>query len=797
MKKLNKVLLLLMLVLSACVKNEEPAGGYISAVMEGEQTKTAVTDEGRFTWSSGDNVWLGTTSGGVTGILSAGAGTSKAEFAYGTFFGELTGKAVYPYNPGHAIKGNVLSVALPASYDLGTSLSNTNTVMCGVNIDGTFQFSHLAGVMSFKFKNVPAGTDRFQITLDKKVNGTFVVDLDSDQPVVEAGAAVEDDDKTITLNFTPLQTTSDISLYVPLPVGTYTSIALDLWAGEQSVWSYSNTVTNTINRKTLKLMPTITLGGTVGGDIVGGDTDGGADDELSRLVSRINADIDALKTIVTAAECDDYVISAVQTNGACCTITFSQSGSATLDYGELTLDVSVPVIGVQKDAGVYYWTLNGILLRDLRGNLVPVVGNEGQIPQLKINDNVWYLSSDNGSNWERVAAVGEAQSTRVPYTLVHGNRYSTDHITATTRATIMPYTVVVPAGVTIKPIEGYEWGWYKNVNVENPHSSTLGSSGWVTATYTGTGAAIGVTIKKKTSVDFDFSVDSSNPTDYFEVSDPSIWYYQSDASATDALVFKAIDVSNQYYVLITMCDGTVFQIKTKSAIEQQQSSIWFGKKMTCVGDSITAGSGTTKTYWQIMEENLGLSSMTGMGVAGSCVSAQSDYKTNNSPLINRYSKIPDSDIITIFMGTNDYGHETPLGSISDSEDVSFYGALNVAISGIIAAHPDAFIAWITPMHRYGRGSSQILGTPFTYDYLPNGRGHTLGDYVDAIKNVCEKYSIPVVDLFSNLDLDPSIEEIRTKYMPDGLHPNAAGHEQIAIMVTAQLESLYKAWTEEK
>ena len=786
MKNLNKVLLLMMLVLSACVKDEEPvAGGYISAVMEGGQTKTAVTDEGSFTWTAGDEVWLGTTSGGVVGTLSAGAGTSKAEFTYGTFFGELTGKAVYPYNVGHVIKDNELSMVLPASYDLGSTLSNTNALMYGVNVDGTFKFSHLAGVMRFKFKNVPAGTDRFQITLDKKVNGTFVVDLDSDQPVVETGTAAEEADKVVTLNFTPLQTVSDIALYVPLPVGTYTSIGLDLWAGDQSVWTYSNTVTNTINRKALKLMPTITLGGTVGGDICGDGTD-----ELNTLVNNINGNIAALKIVVTAVERDDYVTNVTQFNETSYKMTFSQSGSAILDYGELTLDVSVPVVGVQKDAGVYYWTLNGILLRDLRGNLLPVVGNEGQIPQLKINANVWYFSSDNGSNWERVATVGDAQSSRTPYTLVHGNRYSTDHVTATTRATIMPYTVVVPAGVTIKPIEGYEWGWYKNVNVDNPYNSTLGSSGWVTATYTGTGEAIGVTVKKKTSADFDFSVDSSNPADYFEASDPSIWYYESDTSATNASVFKVIDVSNQYYVLITMCDGTVFQIKTKSAIEHQQSSFWFGKKMTCIGDSITAGSGTTKTYWQIMDETLALASMTGMGVSGSCVSSQSDYGTNNSPLINRYSKIPDSDIITIFMGTNDYGHETPLGSIHDAEDVSFYGALNVVIPGIIAAHPDAYIVWITPMHRYGRGNSQILGTPFTYDYLPNGRGHTLKDYVDAIKMVCERHSIPVIDLFSNIGIDPSIQEVRTKYMPDGLHPNAAGHERIASMVIAQLESLY-------
>ena len=250
----------MLLVLSACVKNEDPvAGGYVSAVMEGEQTKTAVTDEGSFTWSADDKVWLGTTSGGVTGTLSSGAGTSKAEFSYDTIFGEMTNKAVYPYNSGHKISGNELSVVLPASYDLGSSLSNTNAVMYGVNVGGTFQFSHLAGVMRFKFKNVPVGTDKFKITLDKKVNGTFVVDLGSDQPIVEAGTTAEEADKTITLNFAPLQEVSDISLYIPLPVGTYASLALNLWAGDKAVWTYSNTVTNTISRKTLKLMPTITI----------------------------------------------------------------------------------------------------------------------------------------------------------------------------------------------------------------------------------------------------------------------------------------------------------------------------------------------------------------------------------------------------------------------------------------------------------------------------------------------------------------------------------------------------------
>ena len=70
--------------ISSCAVDEVPSGeGVIEAVMENEDTRTSVTDEGLFTWSSGDQVWLETTSGSVVGTLSSGAGTSSAQFSYG------------------------------------------------------------------------------------------------------------------------------------------------------------------------------------------------------------------------------------------------------------------------------------------------------------------------------------------------------------------------------------------------------------------------------------------------------------------------------------------------------------------------------------------------------------------------------------------------------------------------------------------------------------------------------------------------------------------------------------------
>ncbi len=219
---------------------------------------------------------------------------------------------------------------------------------------------------------------------------------------------------------------------------------------------------------------------------------------------------------------------------------------------------------------------------------------------------------------------------------------------------------------------------------------------------------------------------------------------------------------------------------------------WEDRSAVFVGDSITAGSGTTKIYYEYLEESLGFGSVTPMGVAGSCISAASDYGQANQPLINRYQDIPSADLIVIFMGTNDYGHETPLGSVGDAQDGTFYGALNVIIPALTASHPSGKIVFVTPLQRYGFGTSKILGTPFTSDDVANGVGAALGDYVDALKTVCTNNGVSVIDLYTECILDPADAETRANYMPDGLHPNAAGHEVIAGIMESHIRGFEPA-----
>ena len=223
----------------------------------------------------------------------------------------------------------------------------------------------------------------------------------------------------------------------------------------------------------------------------------------------------------------------------------------------------------------------------------------------------------------------------------------------------------------------------------------------------------------------------------------------------------------------------------------KQEEDWTKKTAVFVGDSITYGKGTTEIYHDILATELNLTSKVSMGVSGSTISVNSDYGSSKQPLIERYKNIPSADLIMIFMGTNDYGHETPLGTIEDSTDISFYGALNVIIPALQERHPNSTIVLVTPIHRYGYGTSGILGTSLTYDNIPNGVNATLGDYVTALKNIAYKYSVPVIDLFNLYPIDPTIESVRTEYIPDGVHPNDAGHVVLAETIKNTLELIPK------
>ena len=138
-------------------------------------------------------------------------------------------------------------------------------------------------------------------------------------------------------------------------------------------------------------------------------------ERLEQQCKEMNTNIQSLQTLVSALQQNAMVSSlAPITQGSDTlgyTITLTNGQSLTIHHGQDGTDGTAPVIGVRQDTdGLYYWTLNGEWLLDADSHQIPVTrtnGQNGLTPQLKIQDDIWYLSY-NGTNWQPLGpATGE------------------------------------------------------------------------------------------------------------------------------------------------------------------------------------------------------------------------------------------------------------------------------------------------------------------------------------------------------------------------------------------------------
>lgn len=169
--------------------------------------------------------------------------------------------------------------------------------------------------------------------------------------------------------------------------------------------------------------------------------------KLEELCKQMNTNISSLQTLVTALQENDYVTDVTpimkdnQEIGY--TITFGKGNTISIYHGKNGQNGdkgATPVIGVKQDAdGLYYWTLNGEWLTDqATGAKIKAQGIDGQdgsvgesgiTPKLKIENDYWFISYNNGESWEQLGkATGENGSNGDSMFSGIDNETSTDYI---------------------------------------------------------------------------------------------------------------------------------------------------------------------------------------------------------------------------------------------------------------------------------------------------------------------------------------------------------------------------------
>lgn len=219
-----------------------------------------------------------------------------------------------------------------------------------------------------------------------------------------------------------------------------------------------------------------------------------------------------------------------------------------------------------------------------------------------------------------------------------------------------------------------------------------------------------------------------------------------------------------------------------------------GLKINFLGDSITQGdvgpTGREFAYHALLKAECGLAEARNYGINGTTLANRQGTPENEEQeflfshsFCQRFQEMDDdADAVVVFGGTNDHSAgEAPLGTFEDRTPDTFYGACHYLFRGLLLKYLGKPVVVMTALHR--DKELCLKGFHRTFDT------GTLKDYVEIVREVAEYYGIPVLDLFAISSIQPEIPEHKQMYMPDGIHPNNAGHAIIARKLKTFLEAL--------
>jgi lysophospholipase L1-like esterase len=144
-----------------------------------------------------------------------------------------------------------------------------------------------------------------------------------------------------------------------------------------------------------------------------------------------------------------------------------------------------------------------------------------------------------------------------------------------------------------------------------------------------------------------------------------------------------------------------------------------------------------------------------------------------------------ADLYTVFLGTNDWWQDRPLGRFADYQNDSgnetVYGSFRIIINKLRRLNPDAKILLITPMQRtdfvyIGDANNNAYGS------YKEKNGQTLEQFASAIDSIGKSEGFDVLDLYHKRGMDIK-HLVKFKHLKDpqtGQYKNYRYPEYIGI-----------------
>ncbi|WP_368263393.1 SGNH/GDSL hydrolase family protein, partial [Clostridium disporicum] len=219
------------------------------------------------------------------------------------------------------------------------------------------------------------------------------------------------------------------------------------------------------------------------------------------------------------------------------------------------------------------------------------------------------------------------------------------------------------------------------------------------------------------------------------------------------------------------------------------SSPLSGKKINCLGDSITSIDYTLPTWWQQIASKTG-AIFNNYGISGTCIGFNEIRETANGKCFcNRYMDMDTTaDGVIVMGGTNDY--EIKLGTWNDTTNETFYGALNVLLKGLLETYKGKPIIFMTPIQQANDYINNMID-PVTPIQSNSNSSVQLQLRAEAIKRKCMQYGVTCIDLYNTSGIN-GVDSSKIYYRSgDVTHPSEYGQRIIADNLLPILESKFK------
>ena len=214
-----------------------------------------------------------------------------------------------------------------------------------------------------------------------------------------------------------------------------------------------------------------------------------------------------------------------------------------------------------------------------------------------------------------------------------------------------------------------------------------------------------------------------------------------------------------------------------------------GKKAGFLGDSITAGldpdnpSKMLANPWvSQLKELCGFSEVINYGIPSTTISTNntvSNWNQLRQPMCERYKQMADDlDVIGLKASINDFWLNQPVGTYGSEDTSTIYGAFNVTLKGLKEKYPNGKIFVMLPLDYRDKN----------YGLNTNGVGTKLDEYRKAITDMCKLNNVHLFDLQAAVHFTAANDEDMKNFIPDGLHPNQAGHNDMAPEIAEEINT---------